>query len=157
MECHHCRCKVHIAKASRSKGEPAKGKVLAERAGTEGRTKWVQADIDDILITGGSEEHLCNFEEVLKHHGFQLKADKCAFLQEFVEFLDHTIDKRRLHTSAEKVAAVNLAPTPKNQCQLYSFQGLVNYGKFIPNLATLLHPLNKLLKTGNMMELESSL
>ena len=46
--------------------------------------------IDDILITGHSEEeHLCNLEEGLKrlqHHGVQLKADKCAFLQEFVEF-----------------------------------------------------------------------
>ena len=33
---------------------------------------------------------------------------------------------------------------------LHSFLGLVHYyGKFIPNLATLLHPLNELLKTGN--------
>ena len=65
------------------------------------------------------------------------------------EFLGHTIDKRGLHTTAEKVAAVKLAPTPKNQHELHSFLGLVHYYcKFIPNLATLLHPLNELLKTG---------
>ena len=69
-----------------------------------------------------------------------MKADKCAFLQEFVEFLGHTFDKRGLHTTAEKVAAVKLAPAPKNQRELRSFLGLVHYyDKFIPNL---LHPLN---------------
>ena len=45
--------------------------------------------------------------------------------------------KRGLHTTAEKVAAVKLAPTPKNQRELRSFLGLVNYyGKFVPNLAS---------------------
>ena len=79
---------------------------------------------------------------------FSRRLTICAFLQEFVEFLGHTIDKRGLHTTAEKVAAVKLASTPKNQRELHSFLGLVHYyGKFIPNLATLLHPLNELLKT----------
>ena len=109
--------------------------------------------IDDILITGRTEEeHLSNLEEVLKrlqHHGLKLKVAKCAFLQDFVNFLGHTIDHRGLHTTAEKVEAINLAPTPKNQQELRSFLGLVHYyGKFIANLATLLHPLNELLKAG---------
>ena len=38
------------------------------------------------------------------------------------------------------------APSPKNVQQLRSFLGLLNYyGKFIPNLAALVHPLNQLL------------
>ena len=46
------------------------------------------------------------------------------------------------------IEAVKKAPLPKNVQELRSFLGLVHYyGKFIPNLATLLHPLNSLLQT----------
>ena len=47
-----------------------------------------------------------------------------------------------------KVTAILNAPKPINVQQLRSFLGLVNYyyRKFIPNLATLLHPLNALLR-----------
>ena len=34
----------HIAKACRSKGEPAKSKSAQKRAGTGGQATWVQAD-----------------------------------------------------------------------------------------------------------------
>ncbi len=110
---------------------------------------WVLCYID-ILITGSSEEkHLSNLEERLQHHGVQLKEAKCALLQDSVEFLGHTIDDQGLHTATNKVEAVKQAPTPKNQLQLCSFLGLVHYyGKCIPNLSTLLHPLNDFLKAG---------
>jgi len=43
--------------------------------------------------------------------------------------------------------AIRLAPTPRNQKQLRSFLGLLQYyGKFIPNLSTTLNPLNELLR-----------
>ena len=39
------------------------------------------------------------------------------------------------------------APTPQNVQELRSFLGLINYyGKFIPNAATVLAPLNVLLR-----------
>ena len=39
------------------------------------------------------------------------------------------------------------APDPENLQQLRSFLGLLNYyGKFIPNLANIVHPLNQLLQ-----------
>ena len=116
--------------------------------------------IDDILITGSTEEeHLRNLEEVLKrlqHHGVLLKASKCAFLQDSVEYLGHIVDKKGLHTMFQKVEAVKLAPVPKNQQDLRSFLGLVHYyGKFIPNLASLLQPLNELLKARNVWKWSS--
>ena len=44
--------------------------------------------------------------------------------------------------------AITKAPAPTNVPELRSFLGLLNYyGRFIPNLASLLHPLNELLKT----------
>ena len=51
------------------------------------------------------------------------------------------------HPLSCKVEAIVQAPEPQNVQQLRSFLGLLNYyGKFIKNLATLLHPLNKLLQ-----------
>ena len=50
-------------------------------------------------------------------------------------------------TSERKVQAIVDAPTLRNQQELRSFLGLLNYyAKFIPNLATMLHPLHKLLR-----------
>ena len=70
-------------------------------------------------------------------------------MQSSVEYLGHTIDAEGLHTSPKNVKAIQEAPIPHNQQELRSFLGLLHYyGKFIPNLATMLHPLNKLLKKG---------
>ena len=45
--------------------------------------------------------------------------------------------------------AIAKTPTPSNLRELRSFLGLLNYyGKFIPNLATIIHPLTTLLSTG---------
>ena len=106
--------------------------------------------IDDILITGATTaEHLHNLEEVLsrlKEHGVRVKSAKCKFLASSVEYLGHRIDAKGLHTTDGKLQAILQAPTPRNVTELRSFLGLVNYyGKFIPNLATTLHPLNQLL------------
>ena len=107
--------------------------------------------IDDILVTGrNTEEHLSNLEEVfrrLANEGVTVKNSKCSYLENKVEYLGHVIDSKGIHVDPSKVKAIVKAPAPKNVVQLRSFLGLVNYyGKFIPNLATLTHPLNQLLK-----------
>ena len=106
--------------------------------------------LDDILIIGATDqEHIHNVEEVLKRlqdHGIKLQNNKCTFLANSVEYLGHIIDDKGLHTLPKKVAAVQEAPPPRNQQQLRSLLGLLHYyGKFIPNLATLLHPMNQLM------------
>ena len=46
------------------------------------------------------------------------------------------------------MAAIVKAPAPTNLQKLHSFLGLLNYyGKFILNLATIIHSLNELLQT----------
>ena len=107
--------------------------------------------LDDILITGKSEgEHIKNLEEVLKRfkeHGITLKKDKCVFFQKSVEYLGRVVDAQGIRTSERKVQAVREAPAPENIQELRSVLGMINYyGKFIPNLSTLLHPLHNLLK-----------
>ena len=104
--------------------------------------------LDDILVTGSSEEeHLENVEKVLQRlnqYNIRAKRAKCTFMGDSVEYLGHRIDATGLHTTTSKVEAVRLAPQPRNVQELRSFLGY--YGKFLPSLATLLHPLNTLLK-----------
>ena len=105
--------------------------------------------LDDILITGtNDEDHLSNLEVVLQHlqeRGIRVKKEKCAFLQSSVEYLGHRIDEQGLHTAESKRRAIDRAPQPQNVQQLRSFLGLLNYyGKFIPNLSTIVQPLNQL-------------
>ena len=107
--------------------------------------------LDDILITGETDElHLKYLEEVLQRlqeNGIRLHKNKCFFFQDSVEYLGHCIDTDGVHTSESKVKAIVEAPTPKNVTELRSFLGLVNYyGKFVPNLASVLHPLHQLLR-----------
>ena len=102
------------------------------------------------MVTGKTDsEHFHNLEEVLQRlqrHGVRLRKEKCQFLQESVEYLGHRIDETRVHTSPQKVKAVVNAPSPRNLQELRSFLGLLNYyARFLPNLASTLHPLHVLL------------
>ena len=107
--------------------------------------------LDDILVTGTSEEeHLENVEKVLQRLNIRAKRAKCTFMGDSVEYLGHRIDATGLHTTTSKVEAISKAPQPRNVQELRSYLGLLHYyGKFMPSLATLLHPLNALLKAGH--------
>ncbi|CAB3249944.1 unnamed protein product [Arctia plantaginis] len=109
--------------------------------------------LDDICVTGPSRyEHLNNLKQVLirlKDMGLTVKLNKCQFLQTSVKYLGFIIDQKGLHPDPNKVNAIVDAPTPTDVTQLKGFLGLLNYyGKFIPRLSTLLHPLHELLKKG---------
>ena len=105
--------------------------------------------IDDIL-RAETNDHLKNLEEVLKRlaaHGITVKKGKYKFLSESVEYLGHIIDKKGLHAAQSKVQAIVEAHIPTCVKELRSFLGLLNYyGRFIKNLASVIHPLNSLLK-----------
>lgn len=110
----------------------------------------VQCYLDYILFTGANEEdHLLNLDatlQQLKKYGLRVRKDKCEFFQSSVEYLGHVIDATGLHKAPSKVKAIVEVTAPQNVSQLRSFLGLLNYyGKFIPDLATLLKPLHQLL------------
>ena len=70
-----------------------------------------------------------------------------VFMGESMEYLGHRIDAQGLHPTGDKLAAIRDAPQHENVSELRSFLGLLNYyDKFIPNLATITHPLNHLLQ-----------
>ena len=107
--------------------------------------------IDDILVTGvDDDEHLKNLEQVLSRlaeYVIKAKENKCTFLSESVRYLGYKINSRRLHAVPDKIQAIVNAPNPKNTQELCSFLGFVNcYRKFIPQLSSILAPLNALLE-----------
>ncbi|XP_034031452.1 uncharacterized protein K02A2.6-like [Thalassophryne amazonica] len=113
----------------------------------------VHCFLDDILITGQDDaHHLRNLEAVLSRlekFGLRVQREKCEFFRSSLEYLGHMIDSVGLHKSDDKIKAIVEAPVPTDTTQLRSFLGLINYyARFVPNMSTLLHPLNSLLHKG---------
>ena len=111
-----------------------------------------QVILDDMIITGKTmEEHLSNLAKVLERldsKGLRVNKRKCAFMCPEIVFCGYKIDKDGLHKTEEKIDAVLEAPQPTNITQLRAFLGLINYyHRFLPNLSTVVHPLNQLLSS----------
>ena len=107
--------------------------------------------LDDIIITiKTDDEHLKTLEAVLQRlmdYNLRVNETKCKFFQEEITYCGHRIDANGLHKTQDKIKAVINAPKPENVTQLRAFLGLVNYySHFLPNLASVLHPLYQLLK-----------
>ena len=103
--------------------------------------------IDDILITGKSEEqHLNEVLSRLEKAGVRLKQEKCVFMADEVTYLGHRLNREGIQPTGAKVEAINQAP---KLSELQAFLGMVNfYGKFMENFSTLLAPLYKLPRKG---------
>ncbi|KAL0147462.1 hypothetical protein M9458_057225, partial [Cirrhinus mrigala] len=112
-----------------------------------------QCYLDDIIVTGENDSiHLENLARVLKRlgdYGLRARCDKCEFFKSNITYCGHQIDANGLHKCPDKLRAIAEAPPPKDVSQLRSFLGFVNYyNRFLPNLATVLYPLNALLPAG---------
>ena len=106
--------------------------------------------LDDIIITGNTEkDHMINLQktsERLKDSEFCLRKIKCSFLQTSVAYLGHIVVKDGIQAQANKVEAIQKMPMPKDQKELRSLLGMINYyDRFLPGLATKCACLNDLL------------
>ena len=107
--------------------------------------------LDDVVITGRDvQEHNEALREVLRRFseaGLKVNQEKCSFGMASVQYLGFKISARGVETTDEKVSAIREAPEPQNVSQLRGWLGLINYyGKFLPNLASVLAPLYRLLR-----------
>lgn len=107
--------------------------------------------MDDILISGKDDsEHLNNLDAVLTKlcsAGLRLRLGKCLFMQPEVTYCGYVINGTGVKPVADKVEAIQNAPTPKNVTQLRAFLGMLNYyHRFLPDVATVLEPLHNLLR-----------
>ena len=64
-----------------------------------------------------------------------------------IKYLGHRISENGLQPTEEKVKAISKAPAPRNVSQLCPFLGIVYCSKFLPNLATMLALLYRLLQS----------
>ena len=107
--------------------------------------------LDDVLIAAPTvKEHDVLLEKVLQQlqdSGIHLQEEKCHIGQGQVKYLGHVVDGTGIHPNEDKVRAIKEAPVPKDITQLRAFVSLINYyGKFIPQVATYMAPLYKLME-----------
>lgn len=105
---------------------------------------------DDILIRASSVDQLTRrMRQVLqrlKEKNLRAKKEKCVFGATKVEYLGYVIEESGIRPTTSLVKAIKEAPIPQNVSQLQAFLGLLNfYHNFLPNKATQLEPLHKLL------------
>ena len=107
--------------------------------------------LDDILIFSPDPiTHLQHLEEVfkrLKRADLKLKASKCSFFKQHIQYLGHLVSGGGIEPLPEKLQSVKAMPPPRNPKEIRQFLGLVGYyRKFIPKFADIARPLTNLTK-----------
>lgn len=107
--------------------------------------------MDDIVIFGKIQDELKRCEKKvlrrLKEYNVRLNYEKCIFGEQQIKFLGHTLSKKGIAPTMDKVYSVIRFRQPKTCEEVRSFLGLITFvGKFIPNLATITEPLRILTK-----------
>ncbi len=110
---------------------------------------WVVIYMDDILVfSKDKQEHQIQVKRILeklRQHQLSLKAEKCYFEQEEIEFLGLIISQNGMRMDPNKVKAIKDWPTPTSKRELQQFLGFVNfYRRFVKGFAKIAKNLTKL-------------
>ena len=108
--------------------------------------------IDDVLIASHTpEEHKAHLRLVLQRfdqYGILVNPAKCVFGVNELHFLGHHVTSSGVSPLPTQVQTIRDFPQPNTLRKLREFLGLVNfYHRFIPRCATILTPLNSMLKS----------
>lgn len=111
------------------------------------------AYLDDVVIFSKTyDEHLKDVEAVfsaIRRAGLKLKAKKCAFAMQKIEFLGHIVSQEGIAPDPAKLEAVANFPPPADVKQIQQFLGLAGYyRRFIKNFSAIAKPLTQLLRKG---------
>jgi hypothetical protein len=110
---------------------------------------WVVIYMDDILVFSKDkneyQEQVKRILEKLRQHQLSLKAKKCYFEKEEIEFLGLIISKKGIRMDPHKVKAITDWPIPTTKRKLQQFLGFINfYRRFVKGFAKIAKPLTKL-------------
>ncbi|BES87377.1 Hypothetical Protein NTJ_00182 [Nesidiocoris tenuis] len=116
-----------------------------------GKIKGVQVLYDDICVSSESEgEHIKLLDKVfmlLHKNNIRINLKKCSFLKPSIKYCGYIIGSDGLRKCPKKVEAILKIKQPTSVTEVKSFLGAVNfYGRFVPELSTLAHPLYQLLR-----------
>ena len=123
------------------------------------RFREVFVFIDDILIVtkGTKQEHLDKVREILiviDDAELQLKAGKCKFAKQEIEWLGFKLTSSGISPINSKVQGLTEKLRPTNLKELISFLGAVNqFNNFVPDLASICFPFRSILKKRRSVEL----
>ena len=106
---------------------------------------------DDLLVYGINREEndrwLHNLLQKRQTIGVKVNSEKLEIGLDAITFMGHCITKEGIVVDPEKVRAFTDMPAPETIGDLRRFLGMINYvRKFIPNLMTVLKPLQNLTK-----------
>ena len=107
---------------------------------------------DDIIMYGKSaeehEQNLQNTFQVIKESGLKVNKEKCEIKKNKLTYLGRVLSAEGVSPDPEKVKAITELQAKTNVPELRRLIGMINYlGRFIPNLATVMHPMTELLKS----------
>lgn len=110
---------------------------------------FATAFVDDIIIYSKSfDEHIQHVKEIIQRLtkvNLILNPDKCYFAQQAVYLLGFCVNAKGVSLDPRKVCNALEWPAPKTGKDIQRFLGLCNYfRKFIPNIAQVSAPLDKL-------------
>ena len=110
---------------------------------------WCIVYLHDIIIFSDTkEEHLKRLVvfQKLAAAGLKLKASKCFFFREEIEYLGHGVSGKGVATNPKKVEAVTKWPTPKTVYDVRSFLGFVGYyRRFIKDFSKIAKPIREVI------------
>jgi hypothetical protein len=109
--------------------------------------------MDDILVFTETLEHhrqvVSKVLELLERNKLYLKAEKCEFEKEKIEYLGLIISQGRIEMDPVKIEGVSKWPEPSNVKEVQSFIGFCNfYRRFIQGFSEIARPLHDLTKKG---------
>ena len=107
--------------------------------------------MDDILIFAKTKEELERITKMvltkLQEHDLFLKAKKCKFCKQKIEYLGMVIKEGQIFMDPIKLAGIREWPIPSTVKKVQSFLGFGNfYRKFISHYSYIAKPLNNLTK-----------
>ena len=115
--------------------------------------KFILVFFDDILIYSPDwDQHLVHVRktfEILRQHRFFVKARKCAFGQQELEYLGHIITNQGVKVDEHKISTMIAWPRPTNILERRGFLGLTGYYRnFVKDYGIIARPITNLLKKG---------
>ncbi len=122
--------------------------------------KSVEAYIDDCATYSNSFDGYLNdlrkTFEAAGRAGIKLKAKKCHFFYNEIEFVGHIVGAKGIKMMPEKVEKIRTWPIPVDRTAVKGFLGLAGYyRRFIRDFAEIAVPLNRLTSLKNEFKWEA--
>ena len=117
----------------------------------------MMAYLDDLIIFSRTfEDHLQDLQNIfnrLRGGGLKLKASKCNFAKNEIEYLGYIIGAEGLKCNPKKLDILRDFPRPKNLKEVRAFLGFTGfYRRFMRSYAKLTSNLTRLLRKGTKFE-----